>query len=89
MNRDIQKVLSEYNSKFEKRTDRRGKFFPSDINQIARIAHDQGIGQNVLFFAIQNALEVGFMIGYKYSKREGRKKTTSTNNTKEQKDVTT
>lgn len=68
--RDLRKSIEEYQKKFYNSNS--GCFYASDIEQIAQLATDSG--RVDLYEAISSALQAGFMVGYRYGKKEARKK---------------
>lgn len=68
--RDLQKSIEEYQKKFYNSNS--GGFYTSDIEQIAQLAADSG--RVNLYEAISSALQAGFMVGYRYGKKEAWKK---------------
>ena len=73
MKRDLEKSIEAYKKRFYNATGNAGAFFASDVEQIKDLATTED-GEVSLFDAIGNALEAGFMIGYRYAKNEARKK---------------
>ena len=70
MFRDMQKAIEDYKKTFcHNNNGTKGAFYASDIQQIYN-----SIG-NDAYSLIANALEAGFMIGYRCAKREKRNKT--------------
>ena len=86
MNRNIRKYVEDYDKMF--RNKNRGALYASDIMALADLAEEQDaqffaktknrtyqlIGANTLILAIENALQVGMVIGYRCAKYEARKK---------------
>lgn len=73
MRRDLEKSIEAYEKKFYNATNNTGAFFTSDFYQIKELSTDsRGVAQ--LWDAIRYALEAGFMVGYRYGKKEGKKK---------------
>lgn len=73
MRRDLEKSIEAYKKKFYNATGNAGAFYASDLEQIKELAIDSG-GVVRLWDAIGYALEAGFMVGYRYGKKEGKKK---------------
>ena len=75
MRRDLEKSIEAYEKKFYNATGNgnAGAFFASDLTQIKELSTDSG-GVVRLYDAISYALEAGFMVGYRYGKKEGKKK---------------
>ena len=70
MSRDLKKYLEEYRAKYYHNQGKRGScFYQTDAQQIFKMSEGD------LCEAIFNALEAGFMVGYKAAKRERRKGT--------------
>lgn len=67
MKRDLNKAIEDYKRKFWKRGNRKGILFVSDFLQIDEMSN----GSKACM--IDNALMAGFMIGYRFAKRESRK----------------
>ena len=63
--RDIQKALEDY----KRITHGQDKFYTTDITQIYDLAKSQDTGKTETFSAIGNALQAGFVIGYRYANR--------------------
>lgn len=62
--RNAQKNIDEYKAKYwDNNKTNAGAFYWDDINQIRDISKD-------LFETINNALMLGFMVGYRRAKRE-------------------
>lgn len=71
--RDLNKVIASYYEKFGTPAD---KFFASDLYQVRDMAMkniSKGWSE-VLYTAIESALNAGFMIGYNAGQRAARKK---------------
>ena len=71
MSRDLNKYIEEYMKKFEDTGSSKGAFYAQDITQIYERNRDK---KDAAFYMISDALEAGFMVGYKYAKREANKK---------------
>ena len=65
MSRSIQNCINEYDRYTEKHLD---PFFLSDLVQLREMS--DGLG---LYDVIHNALEVGFIVGYRRAKRDMKK----------------
>ena len=72
MKRDLKKHIAEYRRKFLDKQSRttRGQFYYTDFQQINEIT---GHGENRDYLLVWNALQAGFMIGYKAAKNEARR----------------
>ena len=66
-----EKAITDYRRYIE-RTGRGGIYF-DDLNDIYEMNKNANGGQLSIFSAIGDALEVGFMIGYRCAKREARR----------------
>ena len=73
MTRDLKKSVEAYKKKFYNATGNTGAFYVTDFDQIKELATDSG-GVVSFWDAIGYALEAGFMVGYRYGKKEGKKK---------------
>ncbi len=71
MERTAEKVLSEYNALLERKKGNFGGFYISDIISLWD-RHDIKAPTSSLYEITAEALEIGFMIGYKAGKRERR-----------------
>ena len=69
--RDIKKAILEYKRRFEDTNE--GGFYLSDYCQI-RDMSETGSIYGTLLAAIDNALQAGFMIGYRKGLNDARKK---------------
>lgn len=67
MYRDMSKAIGEYNRRFANRPDNHnaGTFFCSDVYQIMQMSKKKDPWD-----MIHNALQAGFMIGYRTAKRQ-------------------
>ena len=65
-----EKTITDYR-RYIKRTGR-GRIYFDDLNDIYEMNKNTNSGQLSIFGAIGDALEVGFMIGYRCAKREAR-----------------
>jgi len=72
MKRDLEKYIKEYREQFYHRKDGTGAIYPTDVLQIRDYLVKRG--ELTDLDAISYGLEAGFMIGYKYGKREAKKK---------------
>ena len=72
MKRDLGSYIKEYREQFYHRKDGAGAIYPIDVLQIRDYSLKKG--EIKLLDAIAYGLEAGFMIGYKYGKREAKKK---------------
>lgn len=68
MKRDVEKVLSEYQSLSERKKGTFGGFYGSDITSLWN-KHDVKSPSEALYNLTADALNFGFMIGYKAGKR--------------------
>ena len=68
MKRDLRKSIEAYKKKFYPMQHNSGAFYYNDLKRIYELSNGD------LWDAIVNALMAGFMIGYRYAKREQRKK---------------
>ena len=66
MERNIKKLIEEYNHKYMQPESKRGQISASDIYQIADIS------QGNAYSMITNALAAGIMIGYRLAKKEAK-----------------
>ena len=71
--RDLKKALTDYKKRYSHRNGTEGAFYCSDISQIYEMSKNQK-GEIDVFSAIADALEVGYMIGYRTAERHARKK---------------
>ena len=71
MERNAQKVLNEYHSLVKRKKGNFGGFYSSDIISLWDL-HNVTAPTRKLFDITGNALEIGFMIGYKAGKRARR-----------------
>lgn len=71
MERNIDKVLNEYQALTTKKKGRFGNFYASDIKMLWD-KHGVKHPPEGLYHLTGDALEYGFMIGYKAAKRENR-----------------
>ena len=69
MNRNIKKLHDEYMRHCNRREDNRASFYMSDIRQIKESA-TRPDGRVDLFDAICDALEAGYMVGYKVGRND-------------------
>ena len=69
MKRDLHKAIEEYKTKYYNRSDGKGAFYVTDVNQIKELSESRDT-KETLYNAIGNALEAGFMIGYRTAKKE-------------------
>lgn len=63
--RDIEKAIKDYNNKFL--DSNKGQFYCSDFMQIKKLS------KNDVYDIMQNSMMAGFIIGYRFAKREIRK----------------
>lgn len=69
MIRDICKCVDEYEQKFFGRGGRKASFYMTDLTGIV----EKSGGALNTYSLVFNALEAGFMVGYKCAKREDKK----------------
>ena len=67
MERNVKKDIEEYRRRYYGTSSTNGKFNQNDFYQIVEIG---GSKLDIIF----NALEAGFMVGYRLAKREDRKR---------------
>lgn len=71
MNRNIEKLIAEYDRKIKAPGNYRFDFSFSDINTIKRLSEHESISTiEALYNCITNGLKVGFMAGYNCRKTE-------------------
>ena len=71
--RNIERTIEQYKKKFN--GTRKGDFFKSDIDELFMLSVEEPIylsmkTRKIVFNAICNSLEAGFMIGYRCGMRE-------------------
>lgn len=76
MKRSMQKAIDEYHALLKAKGGNFGSFYTSDLEELKKIATDKGgiSFWDIVFSAIGNSLEAGFMIGYKAGLREAKRK---------------
>ena len=72
--RDLQKAVKEYRKKYSNRKTNEAAFYSTDYDQIYKMSKG-GRPTDTIFYAIGNALEAGFMVGYRKAQRDKRKAT--------------
>lgn len=77
MARSMQKAIDDYNALIKKRGGTFGAFYTSDMEELKKIATDKGgiSFWDILFEAVWNSLQAGFMIGYRAGLRDSKKNT--------------
>ena len=74
MNRNISKLVSEYDRQFlNNPCDNFDGFYASDFDKIEELSRAQGEGKSTLFYAIWNSLKVGYMIGHRAALKSQKK----------------
>lgn len=73
MKNRIPKAVQDYQKRFYGADNNEGAFYDSDFLEILEISGG-GTDINTLYKAISNALEAGFMIGYRKAQRDYRKR---------------
>lgn len=73
MKRDLQKAVQDYQKRYYNSRSNEGAFYASDFYQIKEISGG-GYDARTLYNAIGNALEAGFMIGYRKAQRDYKKR---------------
>lgn len=75
MNNRIKNAVAEYQRKYEGQNGAEGKFYTADFYEVLELAQTDARGSNadLLICAVFNALEAGYMIGYRKAKRDSRK----------------
>ena len=71
MERNAEKILNEYQSLVERKKGKFGGFYSNDIISLWDL-HDVKAPSEKLYYITADALQIGFMIGYKAAKREQR-----------------
>ena len=77
MARSMQKAIDDYNALIQRRGGKFGAFYASDMEELKNIAIVKG-GINfwdILFEAVWNGLQAGFMVGYRAGLRDSKKNT--------------
>lgn len=74
MKNRIAKAAADYKKLYHGRKDNEGAFYASDMHEVKEIAEMKEGYSNILYEAIETALEAGFMIGYRKALRDAKRK---------------
>ena len=76
MNNRIRNAVAEYRRKYTGRTGEQGKFYTADFYEVLELAQEdaKGSSADLIISAVFDALEAGYMIGYRKAKRDSRKR---------------
>lgn len=77
MERNVVKYVEEYESKYLNDGTNKAQFYVHDFTEVFKMAEakiNQKTGGEFWFWVATYAMELGFMIGYKFAKNESRRK---------------